>query len=213
MDRDWYYQVWMHCNYDKVVNVIKTYKDEWMARNDANIRNAAERHDTVGDLPPSVFYYVRPVTEDQLNEGLRERFYRHRKRVKEYFLSHYKGAFRPYAAILAKSMKHSIETCEYGTSIRLNDKGGKLAGCRLDYDQVTAMTCSAVYSGISRVCLEVAFDRMGNIDSAFVKEFKDEDQLLDWLGSTDAATEAIEDKLLEIYCDRYRLLGAFQDND
>ena len=59
----------------------------------------------------------------------------------------------------------------------------------------------------------MAFDRMGNIDSAFVKEFKDEDQLLDWLGSTDAATEAIEDKLLEIYCDRYRLLGAFQDND
>lgn len=209
MSNDWYYQVWVQCNYDKVVNVIQTYKDKWRAQNDADMRNAAIRHDTPTDLPPDRFYYVRPITEEQLNEEQKVKFLRHKKRDKEYFLAHYKGEFRPYATIIVEQMKHSIETCEYGVNIRLNEEGGRFEGCCLDYDKVTSITSTIVYSGCDRVSLEVAFLKMGNDNAAFVEIFESEDELIKWLSNSDTAAEAIEDKLLEIYCDRYRILGAF----
>lgn len=206
MGRDWYYQVWVHCDREKEVEVVSTWKTKWQAQKEADSRNAMVINDTRPDNPPRRFYFVRPILAEELKAEMEERYKRELKEDTEYFMSQYRGEFLPYARDMVKSMLRSIETCESSRHFILDEKGGWLYSYCAKYDYDCMITCSAIYSGADRVSLEVAFERMNNKDALLVKVFKDEDEFIMWLIDAERAAKACEEKLIEICCDRHRSL-------
>lgn len=203
-ERNWYYQVWVHCDHEEEVHVVETYKTEWQAQEDADKRNALVKHDTVPDNPPRIFFFVRPILAEELIAEKEEAYKRQLKEDTEFFISQYRGEFLPYAKKMVEDILRRIETCDPCEHCILINEGGSLLGYNEEYDFDCRITCSALYSGIDRVSLEVALVRMGNKDAEIVKVFQEEEELLEWLRDSKVAAKACEKKLIEICCDRFR---------
>lgn len=214
---DWYYQVWVHRGVETQVRVVGTYKAEWRAMQIAEAYNTAEEHHLqsesraaasdnrrpASDCVPQSFYFVRPIFEEDLSEDVQEMFRSHLQEDKELFMAHYRGELRPYAQRMVASVLRSIETMESARSFILDNEGGWHEGYDEDYDGVHHIVCYAIYSGVERIRLEVAFARGADWNSALVGIFRDEKDLIDWLCSSGLAVKACEEKLIEIFCDRH----------
>ena len=81
--KNWCYQVWLHCSNEKTVTLVESCKEEWLAQRIVDFRNAAVRHDTPPGEPQHRFYFVHPVTEEQILEDMKEKFRRHRNKNKK----------------------------------------------------------------------------------------------------------------------------------
>lgn len=200
-DKDWYYQVWVHCGHERGVSAVETYKTEWQARKSADMQNAAVEHDERPDRPPSRFYFVQPITAEDLREEVRNRLRNYDKENLERFMKTYKGEWLPYAQRMVESMIRSIEELDSGRSFRLHNNGGWHVGYEENYGSGYRIWFIAIYSGIGLVRLEVSFIRGKDRNSSFVKMFKDEKDLLEWLRCSDEAVKICETKLIDIRCD------------
>ena len=81
--KNWRYQVWVHYANEKTVTLFDSCKEERLALKLAAMMNAAVRHDTPPDMPQQRYYFVHPVTEEQIIEDMIERFRRRKNKNKK----------------------------------------------------------------------------------------------------------------------------------
>ena len=162
--------------------------------------NSAARHDNRPDLPLRDFYFVRPIAaEDLPYKG--ESYECYLVNDKREFMKHYGGELFPFAHDMVVSMLQSLNEMESATYWRMHDHGGWHVGYKGEYSLLCYIECTAIFSGIGRICLEVSFRSGGNKRASFVGEFENEKELKDWLAETENAAKMCEEKLIEIRCD------------
>lgn len=199
-----YYQVWLHRGHETQVSVVSTYKEVRLARNSAEMRNAAERHDTCPDLPQRFFYFVRPILAEDYRKAEQEIFLRHEQKGREFFMAQYRGELLPYARRMVATMLHGLETMDSGLSASLKRDGGEYRGYDERYDGYSRILCSSIYScATETICLEVAFLDGNSKRAALLGVFQNEDELKNWLCRSDEAAQACEEKLIGICCSWY----------
>lgn len=201
---NWFYQVWLHRSHDNNVSAVDTYKTEWQARKSADARNAAAQHDNRPDRPLKDFFFVRPIAKEDLPYG-GSQYDSYLDDDKREFMKHYSGELFPFAHNMVVSMLQSLNEMDTATSVKLDDHGGWHVGYKESYSFMCYIVCTAIFSGIERVLLEVSFryGDAGNECATFVGEFEDEEELKDWLADTEKAAKICEEKLIEIRCDSF----------
>lgn len=201
---NWYYQVWLHRGHDNVVTAVDTYKTEWQAMKSADAQNAATRHDNRPDLPLKKFFFVRPIAKEDLPYG-GSKYDSYLSNDKREFMKHYGGELFPFAQNMVVSMLKSLNEMDTATSVKLDDHGGWHVGYEESYSFMCYIVCTAIFSGIERVLLEVSlrYGAAGNECATFVGEFEDKEELKDWLADTEKAAKICEEKLIEIRCDSF----------
>lgn len=191
---------------DSKTQVVGIYKTKFQAQTAAGERNVAEWNALGPDDIPRCLFYVLPILEEQLREVVASRFRQHLSEDREAFLRGYNGFLKPLAGEMVVSMLYSIKTCEWTQNNRLTYNGGWLVGYKRHFDGFGDVKCSAIYSGCEEVSLEVAVVRGKEEHASIVGVFSSEEALLSWLLDGINATEACENKLIDMICDRYRHL-------
>lgn len=197
-EKDWYYQVWEHCGNEKRVSVFDTFQTEWQARKCAEGMNSLVESDTAPDCMPHRFFFVRPIAAEDVLAKWREEILRRSKEGREFFMSQYRGEFLPYARRMVEAMLRSIKAMDSAKAFVLHEEGGWHVGYDEEYDGPTHIVCAAIYSGLKRISLEVAFVRGRDKSARMVAGFEDEDELMAWLSCTEVAAKACEERLIDI---------------
>lgn len=208
---DWYYQVWVHYGQESRVQVVETYKEQYRARKEADVLNAIEKRDSLSDRPPRRFFFVQPVTEEQLREAAAERFRRHLSEDRKRFMQQYHGELQTLTKEIAASMLYAIDSCEMEKRVMLHNNGGWLEGFRRQVSGMGTITCSVLYSSVGRVSIEVAIIRGKQTDATMVELFSNERLLKSWLLNGVAVSAACENRLIDLLCDRYRINMQLED--
>lgn len=199
---NWYYQVWLHRGHGNTVSALDIYKTEGQATDSANSRNAMARHDNRPDLPMKDFYFVRPIAKEDLPYG-GSKYDSYLDDDKREFMKHYGGELFPFAHNMVVSMLQNLNEMDTATSVRLDDHGGWHVGYKESYSFMCYIECTAIYSGVERIILEVAFNCGKYRCASFVGAFEDEKELRNWLAQSHDAAKMCEEKLIEIRCDRF----------
>ena len=100
----------------------------------------------------------------------------------------------------------SFSDCETLASIEIPASVTTIGSSAFSHCQsLESIECTAIFSGIERVLLEVSFryGTAGNECATFVGEFEDKEELKDWLADTEKAAKICEEKLIEIRCDSF----------
>lgn len=202
---DWYYQVWEQIGLRGRVHEVATYKVEYDAQEAADRLNAKARYYCHEGQAPSSFCFVQPVLEEHLRETIAERFRQHLHEDRERALLVYKGAFRNLAKEMMAYMLHAIEHCPSETYWRLYDHGGWLKGYSAKIKPYGDINCYALYSGIDPVYLQIEIERGKRACSITVDQFETEDALMAWLRNKPVAEASCEDRLIDLFYDRYHI--------
>lgn len=199
---NWYYQIWLHRGHGNTVSALDIYKTEGQATDSANSRNAMARHDNRPDLPMKDFFFVRPIAKEDLPYG-GSKYDSYLDDDKREFMKDYRGELLPYAQDMVASMLRSLNELDSASHFRLYENGGWHVGYKQQYRPFRYIECTAIYSGVERIILEVAFNCGKYRCASFVGAFEDEKELRNWLAQSHDAAKMCEEKLIEIRCDRF----------
>lgn len=175
-----------------------TYKSEGDAWNCAKMFNAAAEHDKRCDKPVRYFYFVQPVSKEQLREAVAEKYRRRHSEDRKRFVVEYGPKVRPYTREMASAMLYSIMACEGEKDGWHNTQGARLDAYGKYVKGIGYLTCSGLYYGYWNYCLEVAVIRDDEIDASVVETFSDTRILKSWLLDAVGAAAAFENRLMDI---------------
>ena len=183
------------------MTLLDTYKEKWRAQKDADMRNAAEEHDTQWGLPPRRYFYVKPVTEEQLMEEKKEKHKRHSEEWRS-LERRFHEKLQPVCREIATAVVFAIETCEEQHLDRLRKDGGYIDCYKGTVDEAGSIACSLLFSG-NDIILELTLRNNEEIDSIAVEKFSVVWLLRSWLLGIQGAAAACENRLIEMLYDRW----------
>ena len=193
------YQVWMHRGQESAVHLVDTCQNEQLALKVAGQHNAAERHDTRPDLPPRRYYYVKPVSEEQIREAEKEKYRLRRGEERRRLTRRHHEVLAPIAREMAAAMVFCLETTDKERLALLRNRGGWIEAYRGFAEGVGSITCSALYTGWGEMALEVTIEDAN--ESLEVETFRTEYAMRSWLLNTRGSASAIENRLIDMVCD------------
>ena len=204
---DWYYQVWAHSGLEERAAVLATHKMEFDAYEQADLLNSKARYYARRGLPPMRLYFVQPVLEEHLREATAEHFRRCLNEDRLQFLKSYDGHLLKVAKEILACVNHAIDNCHGVTSFKLHDNGGWLEGWSGIIKNRGRLKCYVLYTGTDSVVLKLGGVNEKKRAELTVETFSSEEALKAWLCDAPVAVAAIEDKLIDLFCDRYRFLA------
>ena len=204
---DWYYQVWEHTGQEERAAVLSTHKMECDADKQADMLNSKASNCARHGLPPMRFYFVQPVLEEHLREATAAHFRRCLSEDRERFMKHYDGYLLKVANEMLPYIINTIDNCHGADYYRLYYKGGWLEVYRGIINSGGMLKCYELFTGTDRVLLKLVGVNEEKVAELTVETFSSEEVLKAWLRNAPVAGAAIEDKMIDLFCDRYGFKG------
>lgn len=201
---DWYFQVWCHNGLDDIVTEVETFKVEYDAQQRTNILNGLDRYYRHPGFPPPRVFFMQPVLEEHLRVSTAEFFSCCLSEDRELYLKTYDGRFLNSAKQILLSIIIGVKNLHGEEYWRLNDRGGQLSVYHSHVREGGDFKCYVVYTGVGSMLLRMAWENEPRNSMVTVGLFKSKAKLMDWAHDIPVAAHAIEDSLIDLFCDRFR---------